>query len=149
MNHKKRTIDDLYSVAMYITIMVSAVLLFLFDTPTIEIHQHLYVLYLTLLTILFLCSAMCLVSLWWRNRDMELAAVCFLLATKLIVFVEKTIVYLSSDISITLAEYVPHIIISMYMIMFAVFRLFKIRRNIYLQHEFEDAYKQYSCKDKE
>lgn len=139
----KITVDDKYSAVIYCIVIFSAVLLILFDNIIVKLHSDLHILYPTLLIFLILCAALCLIFLITRHRRFERICLCFLLSAKIIIFLEKTILYSFYGLPLFSMTYLTHIFLSTYMIAFAIFRLFKIKNMLQLEAELSAAYTEY------
>ena len=137
------TVDDKYSLVIYLMVIFSAVLLILVDNIIVKIHPDLHILYPILLIFLILCALSCLISLIIKHRRFERICLCFLIPAKIIIFLEKTILYSFYELPLFSLTYVTHIFLSIYMIAFAIFRLFKIKNMLQIDAELSAIYAEY------
>lgn len=137
------TVDDKYSLVIYLMIIFSAVLLILVDDSIAKIHPDLHILYPILLIFLTVCALSCLISLIIKHRRFERICLCFLIPAKIIIFLEKTILYGFYGLQLFSLTYITHIFLSIYMIAFAIFRLFKIKNMLQIDAELSDIYAEY------
>lgn len=139
----KMTVDDKYSLVIYLMVIFSAVLLILVDNSIAKIHPDLHILYPILLIFLTVCALSCLISLIIKHRRFERICLCFLIPAKIIIFLEKTILYGFYGLQLFSLTYITHIFLSIYMIAFAIFRLFKIKNMLQIDAELSDIYAEY------
>lgn len=137
------TVDDKYSLVIYLMVIFSAVLLILVDNSIAKIHPDLHILYPILLIFLTVCALSCLISLIIKHRRFERICLCFLIPAKIIIFLEKTILYGFYGLQLFSLTYITHIFLSIYMIAFAIFRLFKIKNMLQIDAELSDIYAEY------
>ena len=139
----KMTVDDKYSLVIYLMVIFSAVLLILVDNSIAKIHPDLHILYPILLIFLTVCALSCLISLIIKHRRFERICLCFLIPAKIIIFLEKTILYGFYGLQLFSLTYITHIFLSIYMIAFAIFRLFKIKNMLQIDAELSDIFAEY------
>ena len=139
----KMTVDDKYSLVIYLMVIFSAVLLILVDNSIAKIHPDLHILYPILLIFLTVCALSCLISLIIKHRRFERICLCFLIPAKIIIFLEKTILYGFYGLQLFSLTYINHIFLSIYMIAFAIFRLFKIKNMLQIDAELSDIFAEY------
>lgn len=139
----KMTVDDKYSLVIYLMVIFSAVLLILVDNSIAKIHPDLHILYPILLIFLTVCALSCLISLIIKHRRFERICLCFLIPAKIIIFLEKTILYSFYGLQLFSLTCITHIFLSIYMIAFAIFRLFKIKNMLQIDAELSDMFAEY------
>ena len=139
----KMTVDDKYSLVIYLMVIFSAVLLILVDSSIAKIHPALHILYPILLIFLTLCALSCLISLIIKHRRFERICLCFLISAKIIIFLEKTILCSFYGLPLFSLTYLIHIFLNIYMIAFAIFRLFKIKNILQIDAELSDIFAEY------
>ena len=137
------TVDDKYSLVIYLMVIFSAVLLILVDNSIAKIHPDLHILYPILLIFLTVCALSCLISLIIKHRRFERICLCFLIPAKIIIFLEKTILYSFYGLQLFSLTCITHIFLSIYMIAFAIFRLFKIKNMLQIDAELSDMFAEY------
>lgn len=137
------TVDDKYSLVIYLMVIFSAVLLILVDNSIAKMHPALHILYPILLIFLILCALSCLISLIIKHRRFERICLCFLVSAKIIIFLEKTILCSFYGLPLFSLTNLIHIFLNIYMIAFAIFRLFKIKSMLQIDAELSDIFAEY------
>lgn len=139
----KMTVDDKYSLVIYLMVIFSAVLLILVDNSIAKMHPALHILYPILLIFLIWCTLSCLISLIIKHRRFERICLCFLVSVKIIIFLEKTILCSFYGLPLFSLTYLIHIFLNIYMIAFVIFRLFKIKNMLQIDAELSDIFAEY------
>lgn len=137
------TVDDKYSLVIYLMVIFSAVLLILVDNSIAKMHPALHILYPILLIFLIWCTLSCLISLIIKHRRFERICLCFLVSVKIIIFLEKTILCSFYGLPLFSLTYLIHIFLNIYMIAFVIFRLFKIKNMLQIDAELSDIFAEY------